>query len=358
MKEPHEQAIEQELNKKNRNMGIKNMKVGVIGATGAVGRQIIHELENETNLTSDQIRLFASPRSEGSILSFRGKNKKVHSWTLENVLDLDAVIMSAGSSFSKAHSRDMTDRGITVIDNSSAFRMDPDVPLIVPEINGHALKKEKGLLIANPNCSTIQMVLSLQPLQKKFGIKKVMVSTYQSVSGAGQKGMDELSGQVLAHLKLESTTPKLFPQNIAFNTIPFIGAIDHELGYCEEEIKMIEETRKILQLPDLMVMPMTVRVPVFNCHGEHIIVELGREATIAEITKEFNSQKGLVFEPECSYAELPTPIQCTGSKEVYLARLCLMYGKEKSDWIQYWNISDNLLKGAATNAVQILGCLL
>lgn len=326
------------------------MKVAVIGATGAVGREIINELEN-CPIADLQVVALASPRSQGTSLSFRGKHLSVRAYSLEEVKDCSYVLMSAGGNFSRDNARRIAEisKG-TVIDNSSAWRMDPTVPLVVPEINGDQLLKLNAPIIANPNCSTIQMVMSLGPLQKHFGLELVSVATYQSVSGSGQKGVDELSHQVQDRLHFVDPVPKVYAQPIAFNLLPAIGPIGAD-GYCEEEVKMIHETRKIMDLPQLAVLPTTIRVPVFYCHSLAVTVKLQKPATYEEVYQAWNNQPGIDLAEDRS--EQPTPLQFVGQNAVSISRIRLMHGFERSPWLTYWNIADNLKKGAATNAVQI-----
>ncbi len=333
------------------------MKIAVIGATGAVGREIIADLE-ECPVADLQLVALASPRSQGSSLSFRGKHLTVKAYSPQEIKDCAFVLMSAGSAFSKAHARDIAQLSQgTVIDNSSAWRMDPRVPLVVPEINGALLHHQRHTLIANPNCSTIQLVMSLAPLEKIWGLELVNVVTLQSVSGSGQKGVDELSGQVRAQMNFSELQSSLYPQPIAFNVLPAIGAIDGE-GFCEEEVKIIAETRKIMDLPGLMIMPSTARVPVFYCHSEAVTVKLKKAVTRGEVLDAWQGKSGL--ELHTSNEDFPSPLTHAGKTSVAISRLRLgpadsssLSGERRSSWLSYWNLADNIKKGAATNAVQI-----
>lgn len=333
------------------------MNIGIIGATGAVGREMLEELADSSLPNNAKLNLFASPRSEGETMTFRGKTLKVTAYSLEKVKACDYILMSAGGAFSKAHSPAISSQGAVVIDNSSAFRMDPNTPLVVPEVNGSVLKGFKQGIIANPNCSTIQMLVAVNPLKEKFGLKMIVVATYQSVSGSGQKGIKELSEQLQNYLKFEKPSHELYPQPIASNVLSAIGLFEQGQN-CEEELKMVGETQKILQLPDLPVLASSARVPVFACHSEAINVQLAQEVDLNDIRSVFKSAPGLVFNDSTSQSELPSPFHCTGKKEVFVSRLRSLFGKPKSDWIQFWNVADNLKKGAATNAVQILELLL
>jgi aspartate-semialdehyde dehydrogenase len=235
--------------------------------------------------------------------------------------------------------------------------MDENVPLVVPEVNRSELKSHHPRIIANPNCSTIQMVVALKPLLDQFGLDMVQVSTYQSVSGTGQKGIAELSAQVEGHLRFQEVKPQVYAQPIAFNCIPAIDVFDAS-GSCYEEIKMVRETQKIMGMPSLSVMASTVRVPTFNCHGETVSARLGRTVTREEVLNAFSGAEGLVLVASDDYVKLPTARMATHDRRVFVSRVRLPYGQTSSHWVQFWNIADNLKKGAATNAVQILETIL
>ena len=332
------------------------MNVAIVGATGAVGREMIRDLE-ESKLTDVKLRLFASPRSKGAKISFREHMHEVEVYSTEALKGIPYVLMSAGGSFSKEVSRALVAQGSTVIDNSSAWRMDPDTALVVPEVNGDLLvKNSKPQIIANPNCSTIQMVVALKPLADRFGLDLVQVATYQSVSGTGQKGIAELAGQLEAKMKFQDVEPKAYAQPIAFNLLPGIDVFDTD-GHCYEEIKMVQETRKIMGLPNLDVFAATVRVPTFHCHGEMVTVKLKKSITRAEALDAFRAAAGVVLNEKDDHASQPTPRTVTGDGRVFVSRVRLQYGHNSSPWLQFWNVADNLKKGAATNAVQILETL-
>lgn len=323
--------------------------IALVGATGAVGRTMLTELERIGPKNRD-VFLFASPRSAGTKMKFHGKELEVQAFDSQKLKNC-YVLMSAGGGFSKEYAPQLVEQNCIVIDNSSAWRMDPEVPLVVPEVNPEAVKhiREKGI-IANPNCSTIQMVVSLAPLDKEFGLEKVTVSTYQSVSGAGQSGVDDLKNQILD----ENAPASKLPRRIAFDVIPAIDVLDED-GHCFEEIKMVNETRKILSQESLPVFATTVRVPTFYGHGESVMVELKKEASsIQDVRKVFNGAAGLELVAENKYEYLPTPQSTAHSSLVYVARLRFPVGEARSNLLQYWNVSNNVLKGAATNAVQIL----
>jgi aspartate-semialdehyde dehydrogenase len=331
-------------------------KIAIVGATGAVGREMVKDLE-ASRLKSVELSLFASARSAGSKIQFRNQTYNVQAFSLSALNGIPYVLMSAGGGFSREFSRALVAQGSTVIDNSSAFRMADDVPLVVPEVNLRAMATDgRPQIIANPNCSTIQMVVALKPLQDRFGLAMVNVSTYQSVSGSGQKGIGELAQQLEARFKFQDVEPKVYAQEIAFNLLPAISDFDAD-GHCEEEVKMVKETRKILALPDLEVLSSTVRVPTFNCHGETVAVKLGRAVTRPEALAAFAGAPGLVLVPDDDHKALPTPLTTTGDSRVFVSRVRLMHGLSSSPWLQFWNVADNLKKGAATNAVQILEAL-
>jgi aspartate-semialdehyde dehydrogenase len=329
------------------------IKIAVIGASGAVGREIMKDLE-DSDLKDIEIFPFASPKSEGEVLSFRTKSVIIKAFKLEDVRSCDYALMSAGGAFSKEFGHKIVENGGPVlIDNSSAWRMKDGVPLIIPEVNGQSLHSFKGGIIANPNCSMIQLAVCLKPLLTAFGLEFVQVTTFQSVSGSGQKGIKELSSQVEAHMKFLDPTPHVYDHPIAFNVIPYIGSIDAS-GYCEEEIKIIEELRKVLDRPGLEVMATTARVPVFNGHSESVTVRLGQTATKDEVLKVIRDAKMPVYCTDERTSKFPTPRTMVGYKGVFMSRLRFLNQADRGQWLQFWNLADNLKKGAATNAVQIL----
>jgi aspartate-semialdehyde dehydrogenase len=331
----------------------QKLKVAVVGATGAVGREMISELE-ESSIKDIELILLASPRSAGEKITFRGKQQEVKAYQSALLAGFDFCLMSAGGKFSKAHAQEIADLGVTVIDNSSAWRMHDGVELIVPEVNGDRLKNlKKGSIIANPNCSTIQMVVPLKALHGRFGLDHVNVATYQSVSGTGQKGIKELANQVEGQYKYTDVPPEIYAQPIAFNVLPAIDVLDAD-GHCFEEEKMLRETRKILDLPTLDVLATTARVPTFHCHAEAVTVRLTKELTRAEAIEALKSQDGLIVSEEVSHAAFPTPRTVAGQPDIYVCRVRTPLDRPKSNWLQFWVVADNLKKGAATNAVQIL----
>lgn len=322
----------------------KEYKLAIVGATGLVGRTVLKVLEEE-NLPISEYKLFASSKSSGTTLKFMGKDYIVNELT-ENSFDehFDFAIFSAGGDTSKKFSPIAANHGCIVIDNSSAFRMDPTVPLIVPEVNPEKIKENNGI-IANPNCSTIQAVVALKPLDDKYKIKRVVYSTYQAVSGAGQKGLDDLNNGLLGN------PPKKFPHKIVNNCLPHIDVF-LENGYTKEEEKMINETRKILDKPDLKVTATTVRVPVINSHSESINIEFENSFELDDITEILKNSPGIIVEDDIQNNIYPLATNATGHNEVYVGRIRRDFSVENG--INIWVVADNIRKGAAANAVQIL----
>lgn len=323
-------------------------RVAIVGATGEVGRAFLKVLE-ERDFPVDDIQLFASERSEGTFLTFRGQKVKVQALNKRSDFKgIDIALFSAGSSVSKEYAPKFASDGAVVIDNSSAWRLDPQVPLVVPEVNPEDVKEHKGI-IANPNCSTIQMVVALKPIYDAVGIEAIIVSTYQSVSGAGAKAIRELERQTRAWCQGDKIPdPEALPKRIAFNVIPQIDVFT-ENGYTKEEMKMLNETRKIMHDPNIKVSATTVRVPVFYGHSEAVSVKLKKEISPEEVKKILSKAKGvIVFDEPSSY---PTALDVAGRDEVFVGRIRrdLVFDPGISMWI----VADNIRKGAATNAVQI-----
>lgn len=324
-------------------------RVAVVGASGAVGNVMVRLLE-ERNFPLSSVKFLASERSEGRSLCFRGQTYPVEPISAEAFADVDIVLSSTPASVSKQWSPIAAQAGAVVVDNSSAWRMDPDVPLVVPEVNPGDIAKHKGI-IANPNCSTIQMVVALKPLHDAFRIRRVVVSTYQAVSGAGQTGMSELQDQVDAHARgLPSPSPKKFAHPIAFNLVP---QIDDFLpsGYTKEEMKMVHETRKIMGDDSIDVCPTCVRVPVVNSHSESVLVETERPLSVAEAHEVWSKAPGLVVVDDPASKQYPHPLMSDGRDEVFVGRVRQDPGRPNA--LLFWCVGDNLRKGAATNAVQI-----
>jgi len=329
--------------------------VAVVGATGAVGEQMREVLE-EREFPVGELRLLASERSAGQFLPFRQKQLRVQILKEDSFKDSDIALFSAGGSVSDNFAPIAVDSGAVVVDNTARFRMEPDVPLVVPEVNAKeiAAYKTRGV-IANPNCSTIQMVVALKPLHDAARIKRVIVSTYQSVSGAGRKAMEELSQQVSALYNGKELEMKKFPHQIAFNCIPHIDAFV-DGGYTKEELKMINETRKILGEPSLRVTATTVRVPVFCGHSESINVETEKRLTAADVRAILREAPGIVVADEPENNVYPTPIDATGKDAIYVGRI--REDDSVPNGINLWVVADNLRKGAALNAVQIAEILI
>ena len=325
---------------------MKQYRVAVVGATGMVGRKFLQVLE-ERKLPVSEYFLFASKRSAGTQVTFMGKPYTVRELTDTAFEDLhvDIALFSAGAGTSKHFAPIVAAFGAVVIDNSSCWRMDPDVPLVVPEVNPDAIPgyRNKGI-IANPNCSTIQAMVPLKPLHDAYGLKRVIYSTYQAVSGAGQQGYLDLQNG------LKGEAPQKFPHPIAGNCLPHIDVfLDN--GYTKEEQKMIDETRKILSLPELAVTATTVRVPVFHGHSESINVEFERPFDLAELRALLEKAPGLVVMDDVANNVYPMAITAEDTDPVYVGRIRRDFSIENG--INFWCVADNIRKGAATNAVQI-----
>ncbi len=332
---------------------MKEYRVGIVGAGGAVGLEMIKVLEN-SSLPVTELRLFATERSAGRRVSFRGEEYVIELTDPERFAGLDFALFSAGGGPSRQLAPEAVERGVVVIDNSSAWRMEPGVPLVVPEVNGDVLT-EKGAyagakLIANPNCSTIQMVMVLKPIHDTARIKRVVVSTYQAVSGSGHKAVVELEEQIRAYVEGRETENKVYPHRIAFNALPHIDKFD-ETGYTAEEWKMIRETQKILDDETVQVTATTVRVPVFRGHSESINIETEKKLTAGEAKKILAETPGVVVLDEPSANLYPMPITAAGRDEVFVGRIREDFSVPNG--LNLWVVADNLLKGAATNAVQI-----
>lgn len=325
---------------------MKQYRVAVVGATGMVGRKFLQVLE-ERKLPVSEYFLFASARSAGKQLPFMGKTYTVRELTDDAFQDLgiDIALFSAGGETSRHFAPIVAASGAVVIDNSSCWRMDPDVPLVVPEVNPDAIPgyKNKGI-IANPNCSTIQAMVVLKPLAGAYGLKRVVYSTYQAVSGAGQKGyMDLVNG-------LKGEAPQKFPHPIAGNCLPHIDVF-LDTGYTKEEQKMIDETRKILSLPELRVTATTVRVPVYHGHSESINVEFARPFELDELRAVLEKAPGLIVRDDPKHNVYPMAIEAADTDPVYVGRIRRDFSVDSG--VNLWCVADNIRKGAATNAVQI-----
>lgn len=322
--------------------------VAVVGATGAVGNEMIAVLE-ERNFPVENIRLFASERSEGLLLKFKGQDIPVETLKEESFEGIDIALFSAGAERSKIWAPIAAKSGCVVIDNSSQWRMDPEVPLVVPEVNSHDLKWHKGI-VANPNCSTIQMVVPLKPIHDSAKINRVVVTTFQSVSGTGKKAMDELLQQTVALLNFKDIEIKVYPHQIAFNVLPHIDKF-LENGYTKEEMKMVNETKKIMGDSSIRITATTVRVPIFRGHSESVNIETEKKITAQEVRELLSKAPGVIVIDNPEKNEYPLPIYVSGKDEVFVGRIREDESIEKG--INMWVVSDNLRKGAALNAVQI-----
>lgn len=322
--------------------------VAIAGATGAVGTEFLKLLEAR-DFPMKSLRLLASSRSAGSKLKFRGENLEVEELTPKSFKGIDIAFFSAGGSRSKEFAPHAVDSGAVVIDNSSAFRMDEKVPLVVPEINPKQAFEHQGL-IANPNCSTIQMVVALNPIHRAANIQRVVVSTYQAVSGAGASAMEELKQQLRAWANDEQMKQEVFPTQIAFNLFPHIDVFQDN-GYTKEEMKMVHETQKIMNAPSMQISATCVRVPVLRAHSEAVWVETEKSLSESEARELFEKEPGIVVQDERESGGYPTPWHITETQETYVGRI----RKDIShpNGLTFWVVADQLYKGAALNAIQI-----
>jgi aspartate-semialdehyde dehydrogenase len=317
--------------------------IAIIGATGAVGREILSTLVKR-NFPIKNLTLLASERSAGEKLIYGDTEEVVKNINEFEIKDIDFAFFSAGSKISELWAQKFANAGAVVIDNTSLFRMEKDVPLIVPEINGKLIRKMKKGIIANPNCSTIQMVLSLQKIEELFGLKKIVVSTYQSVSGTGQKGIEKLKNEMNGINDKET----IYPREIAYNLIPQIDDFV-ENGFTKEEMKMINETKKIMGKSKLEINSTCVRVPVLRGHSETIYVETKKEIQLDKLLEKWEETPNLILSKE--QKDYPTPKETEGTFDTYVGRARKDLNSKRA--MSYWVVSDNLLKGAAFNSVQI-----
>ncbi|WP_195947605.1 aspartate-semialdehyde dehydrogenase [Paraclostridium bifermentans] len=327
---------------------MKKVNVAIVGATGMVGRTFLKVLE-ERNFPIDNLYLFSSARSAGSKVEFAGKEYTVEELN-ENSFDRDIQIalFSAGGSISEKYAPIAASKGVIVVDNSSAWRMDENVPLVVPEVNPEAVKEHKGI-IANPNCSTIQAMVPLKPLHDKYKIKRIVYSTYQAVSGSGVKGTKDLEDGI------NGVPNQFYPHPIAYNCLPHIDVF-MENGYTKEEMKMINETMKILNDYNLKITATTVRVPVVNGHSESVNVEFENDFEIDELKNVLANFEGLELVDDIANNVYPTAFELSGRDEVFVGRIRRDFSVDSG--INMWVVADNIRKGAATNAVQIAELLL
>lgn len=334
---------------------MKTYNVAIMGATGAVGMQMKEQLEKRS-FPIKEIVFLASSRSAGQGIEFNGKSYTVQEAVPESFEGIDIAIFSAGGSISEKFAPEAVKRGAVVIDNTSAFRMNPDVPLVVPEVNADDIRLHKGI-IANPNCSTIQMVCALQPLKEQFGLTKIVVSTYQAVSGAGLAAINELKDQAADFDNAPDAEAKVLPVKsadrhypIAFNVIPQIDQFTDN-GYTFEEMKMINETKKIMHDDTLSVAATCVRLPVVTGHSESIYVELEAAPTVEEVKEAIAAAPGVQLQDDPSQQLYPMPLMATGLDSVFVGRVRQDLDNPKG--FHLWVVADNLVKGAALNSVQI-----
>ncbi|MBW1820207.1 MAG: aspartate-semialdehyde dehydrogenase [Deltaproteobacteria bacterium] len=331
-------------------MSLKKLNIAVAGATGAVGNQMLACLE-ERKFPLKSIKLLASRKSIGRKLRFRGDLLAVEELTEESFKGVDIALFSAGGTASKKYAPFAAKDGCVVVDNSSTWRMDPEVPLVVPEVNPHAIAGyTKKRIIANPNCSTIQMVLPLNPIHKKYTIKRVVVSTYQAVSGTGKKAIDELFNQTRSMINFIDYEKKVYPHRIAFNCIPHIDVF-MDNGYTKEEIKMVNETRKILEDDNIGITATTVRVPVYFGHSESVNIETKKEISANEVRYLLGKEPGIKVLDKPEKNIYPLAIDAAGQDLTFVGRI--RDDESVKNGINIWIVADNIRKGAATNAVQI-----
>ena len=334
----------------------RGLHVAVVGATGAVGQQMLKTLEDR-NFEIETLTLLSSKRSAGTKVMFKGEEYTVQEAVPESFEGVHIALFSAGGSVSQSLAPEAVKRGAIVIDNTSAFRMDENTPLVVPEVNEGDLHKHNGI-IANPNCSTIQMVAALEPIRKAYGLKKVIVSTYQAVSGAGNEAAKELYSQTKAILNNEPAEPSIMPvkgdkkhYQIAFNAIPQIDKFQDN-GYTFEEMKMINETKKMMHMPKLEVAATCVRLPIETGHSESVYIELDRDdATVEDIKQLLKEAPGVTLQDDPAEQLYPMPADCVGKRDVFVGRI--RKDLDRANGFHLWVVSDNLLKGAAWNSVQI-----
>ena len=327
-------------------------RVAVVGATGAVGTEMIDILE-ERAFPVDLLLPLASSRSVGGTVTFRGEDFSVQLLTKDSFHGVDIALFSAGADVSREYAPIAAQQGAVVIDNSSAWRMEPDVPLVVPEVNRNDLLRHKGI-IANPNCSTIQMVVALKPLHDHARVKRIVVTTFQSVSGTGKEAMDELMEECKDLLSFKEPTPKVYPYQIAFNCLPHIDDFLPS-GYTKEEMKLVSETRKILGDQTIQITATTVRVPVYVSHSEAVNIETERKLTAHEARALLSAAPGVLVFDDPSRKLYPMPLDAAGKDEVYVGRV--REDESIPHGLNLWVVADNLRKGAALNAVQIAECL-
>ncbi|CAM4270803.1 aspartate-semialdehyde dehydrogenase [Bacillus manliponensis] len=337
-------------------MSIRGYHIAIVGATGAVGQKIIELLEQETKFYIKKITLLSSKRSAGKKVIFRDQEIVMQEAKQTSFEGIDIAFFSAGGEVSKQLAHYAVASGAIVIDNTSEYRMSPDVPLVVPEVNAHALYNHKGI-ISVPNCSALQMVTALQPIREAFGLKRIIVSTYQAVSGSGIHAIHELKGQTEEMLVGNEVEPFILPAKkdkkhypIAFNVLPQVDVFTDN-DYTFEEVKMIQETKKIMDYPSLKMAATCVRVPVVSGHSESVYIELEKDTTVNEIRKVLCSAPGVTLQDDPNSQLYPMPLYAEGKKDTFVGRIRKDLDEPKG--FHLWIVSDNLLKGAAWNSVQI-----
>ncbi len=329
------------------------LSLAIVGATGNVGRIIVELLERR-EFPASRVKFLASKRTAGSTIRFRGRDHVVEELTADSFAGWDLAIASTPDEIARDYLPRAVQAGCVVVDESGYFRMNPDVPLVIPEVNGHAIARHKGI-ISSPNCSTTQMVQCLKPLHDAARVRRVVVSTYQAASGAGLKASQELETQAHSMLHGKEHPPQEFAHQLAFNCIPHIGGMK-DGGFTSEETKMILETRKMLEDDSIQVCPTCVRIPVTNCHSESIVAETERKLTAAEARELFAATPGLVVIDDLPNKKYPMPKDCSGRDETFVGRIRVDASHPSA--IAFWCVSDNLRKGAATNAIQIAEALI
>lgn len=333
-----------------------NPMVAIVGATGAVGVELLHCLEAR-NFPLSRLRLLASPRSAGRTMTFRGEELEVEALTEESFEGVGLALFSAGSGVSKRYAAAAVKAGAVVVDNSSAFRMDPDVPLVVPEVNGAAIARHRGI-IANPNCVAIIATVPLAPLRAKLGLRRVTAATYQAASGAGAAAMEELRESTAAYLRGESFTPKVLPHPYAFNLFSHNAEMDPETGYNGEELKVIAETRRILGMPELPIGITCIRVPVLRAHAIALNLEFEAPVKPETVREILASAPGVRLVDDRAANHFPMPSEASGQGDVLAGRIRADLGDPSGRSVALFVAGDQLLKGAALNAVQIAEALL
>ncbi|OGX08419.1 MAG: aspartate-semialdehyde dehydrogenase [Nitrospirae bacterium RIFCSPLOWO2_12_FULL_63_8] len=329
--------------------------VAVIGATGAVGKESLEILE-ERKFPLESLRLFASKRSAGETMACQGREWKVEELTPQSSFTgVDFALISATDEISREYGLKLGAAGVVVIDDSAVFRMDADVPLLVPEVNAHAAKQMPRNIVAIPNCTTTPLVMALKPLHDAAGVKRVVVTTFQSVSGTGSAAMDELVEQTKALMSFRDVEAKVYPHQIAFNLLPHIGSFSRD-GECSEEVKIVLETQKILEAPAMRITATTVRVPVLRCHSEAVNVELERPLKPNDALAALAAMPGVLVYDDPSKKLYPMPLDASGKDDIYVGRIREDFSV--TNGLNLWVVSDNLRKGAALNAVQIAELLI